>query len=348
MLSRIAVLWLCLAVTLGSGFALRAQSQPVQAAESVRPAQLTGLVFGDYYAFAAHHDARFARQNGAWLRRVYLTYDREVSRSWSSRVRLELNSPSLQETQDRLRPYLKDASLRFTRGRHSLFFGLSPTPPFDLSEAHWGLRHVEKMPADLHRLIETRDMGLGARGRLGRFGYAAMLGTGSGVRNEVDRGKRTYLALFHEPLQSVQVELYGDFEQRSRGRDVATLQAFAGWRGAGARVGALYLHQAREQGEGRPWSQLDLFSGWGIVRLNPRLSALSRVDRSFAPDSGGAQIAYAPFDPSAKSTLWLAGLEFAPLPAVRFTPNVEWITYDGVTPTPKSDVGLRLTFSWTF
>ncbi len=340
-------------VTVGA-LALQAQEPPqpapapAPAAEESRPGKLTGLVFGDYYAFPSHHAAQFERQNGLWLRRLYLTYDRELSASWSTRWRLELNSPSLQEAQDRLRPYLKDAYLRWSHGRHSLFMGLSPTPPFELAEANWGFRHVEKLASDLHRWIETRDTGLAARGKLGRLGYHVMLGAGAGIRNEVDRDKRVYLALSHEPSQSVQLEAYGDFEKRAGERDVQTLQVFAGWRTPRARAGALYVHQRRGQGAAQADLELDLLSAWGTRRLGARAWGLLRVDRSFDPDPAGATIAYLPFDARAKSTLWLAGVEFQPIPAVHLTPNVELITYDGVQPKPSSDVGLRLTLFWTF
>ena len=48
----------------------------------------------------------------------------------------------------------------------------------------------------------------------------------------------------------------------------------------------------------------------------------------------------------------LAGVEFYLIPSVRFSPNVEWVTYG--TPekagaaTPKDDVVWRATFYWAW
>ncbi len=342
-------------VSFALGLGLQAQERPAPAptpapapAAEAKAGKLTGLVFGDYYAFLDHHDARFERQNGLWLRRLYLTYDRELSAAWSTRLRLELNSPSLQESQDRLRPYLKDAYLRWDSGRHALVMGLSPTPAYELSESHWGLRHVEKMALDLHRFVETRDTGLAARGKLGRLGYHAMVGAGAGIRNEVDRDKRGYLALSHEPAPGVQLELYGDFENRADARDVRTLQVFAGWRATGGRAGLLFAHQERGQGAGQPDLSLDLLSAWGVGRAGARATWFVRVDRGFQPDPGGASIVYLPFDPRAKSTLFLGGIEFLPIPAVHVTPNLELVRYDGARARPESDVAARVTLFWTF
>jgi hypothetical protein len=93
---------------------------------------------------------------------------------------------------------------------------------------------------------------------------------------------------------------------------------------------------------------LDILSAFATGKISPKVLWLARVDRGFDPDPGGNSIPYLPFDQMAKSTLFLAGLEFLPIPSVHLTPNFEIITYDGVDPKPKTDVVARLTFYWTF
>ena len=44
------------------------------ASEEPKPGKISGYIFGDYYYFPSHHDAKFDGQNGFWFRRVYLTY----------------------------------------------------------------------------------------------------------------------------------------------------------------------------------------------------------------------------------------------------------------------------------
>jgi hypothetical protein len=316
-----------------------------------KPGKIAGYVFGDYYYFAQDHDAKFDDQNGFWIRRAYFTYDRELGSAWAMRLRMEFNSPSLQESQDRLRPYLKDVYLRWNKGHQSLFFGMSPSPTWELIEGFWGFRHVEKTALDLHKWADSRDTGLAAKGNFDKakkFGYHAMIGTGTGTRNEVDKDKRVYLALSARPAKGWVLEAYGDFENRKDEKDVKTLQGFLGYETKRAKLGFQYARQNRQQGPGKAALELEILSAFANGKINDKVLWLARVDRGLDPDPGGATIAYLPFDPKAKSTFFLAGVEFLPIPSVHLTPNVEVITYDDVTPEPKTDFGARLTLYWTF
>ena len=67
----VATLILTLAVTA----AARAQPTP----PAYPSWKITGLVFGDYYAFFDHHDPRWDGQHGFWIRRGYLTYEHTFS-----------------------------------------------------------------------------------------------------------------------------------------------------------------------------------------------------------------------------------------------------------------------------
>ena len=72
---------------------------------------------------------------------------------------------------------------------------------------------------------------------------------------------------------------------------------------------------------------------------------IGRVDRLLEPSPRGDDIAYVPFDPTAKATMILAGLEYRLSPVFRITPNVIWTTYgvnaDGAM--PEDDLHLRIT-----
>ena len=316
-----------------------------------KPLKISGYMFGDYYYFGQSHDVKFDGQNGFWFRRGYLTVDRDLSSAWSARFRLEVNSPSIQETQDRLRPIVKDAYVRWTRGNHSLFMGMSSSPSWELIEGFWGYRNIEKTPLDLHKWSDSRDFGLAAKGNFDKakkFGYHAMIGTGTGTRSEVDKDKRLYLALSAKPNKSWVFEAYADWENRTADKDIQTLQGFAGYEAKRFKGGAQYAHQTRQQGPGKADLSLDILSVFGTGKINEKTLWLLRVDRGFDPDPSGATTAYLPFDPKAKSTLFLGGIEFLPVPSVHLTPNIEVVTYGGVTPKPKTDVVARVTLYWTF
>lgn len=340
-------------IALAPRLAAQGSTQPVAASDEPKPGRFSGYVFGDYYYFLQDHDRTFDDgQNGLWFRRVYLTYDRDLGAAWTTRLRLEFNSPSLQETQDRLRPYLKDVYLKWTGGAHSLLLGLSPTPTLELVEASWSFRHLEKTALDLHRWAESRDTGLAAKGsfdKAKRFGYHAMVGTGTGTRNEVDKDKRFYLSLSARPAKRWVFEAYGDWEPHPDHADLATLQVFGGFEAPRVKAGVQYAHQTRQQGSASADLELDILSAWGSGKISEKTLWVVRIDRGFDPDPSGASIPYLPFDPTAKSTLVIAGLEHLPIPSVHLTPNVEIVAYDGSGGSkPKTDVVARLTLYWTF
>ena len=113
--------------------------------------RISGYMFGDYYYFQDDHDSKFIDQSGFWFRRIYLTYDHNLGPKFATRLRFEVNSPG-NMTSSALTPYVKDASLRWTyHGTHQAWFGIFPTPTFEFIEGFWGLRHIEKTPADLYR-----------------------------------------------------------------------------------------------------------------------------------------------------------------------------------------------------
>ncbi len=163
--------------------------KPEEKAKSPYPSgKVNGLAFGDYYWFFDHHDPQLDGQQGFWLRRAYLGYDHAFSDAVSARLRLEMNSNGKLEGGN-LVPYVKDAYVTWKyHGRHQARLGIQPSLTFDSEEGFWGLRHIEKTPADLYRIDSSRDLGLAFSGPIGEgaLSYAAQLGNDSGNGSETD------------------------------------------------------------------------------------------------------------------------------------------------------------------
>ena len=143
---------------------------PQAAAEATKAEpnwKISGLFFGDYYWLATDHRESLENRNGFWFRRIYLTYDHTFSQAFSTRLRLEMNSPGDFSSSQRMTPYVKDAWVKWTHGTHAVSFGLVPTPSFEYVETVWGYRSVEKTPFDLLRWDSSRDLGVLAQGALG-------------------------------------------------------------------------------------------------------------------------------------------------------------------------------------
>jgi hypothetical protein len=221
--------------------------------------------------------------------------------------------------------------------------GLSPTLTYDLIESTWGARYLMRTPLDLQG-VPSRDTGITLKGSLGhggRLGYRAMYGSGLEYANQGGGGDKLMAALTWFPSASVYIDLYADYEKQPGPTDRQTWQLFLGKKGEALRWGLQYSHQDRQDDP-----KLELASAFVVARLREDLSAIARIDRLLEPSPRGDRIAYLPFDPTARATMSLAGLEFQFTSTFRITPNVVWTTYDrnpdGVR--PDDDLHLRVTF----
>jgi hypothetical protein len=238
----------------------------------------------------------------------------------------------------------KDVYLQWSVARQNILVGLSWAPTFDLIERIWGYRHLERTPLDVQG-VPSRDTGIAANGPLnqsGRLRYRAMLGTGADFGKETGEGQKFMGAITWGGAKSGWLfDVYGDFQELPESTDRRTFQVFSAYQGEGGRLGLQYTYQDREEDP-----RLELASTFGVVDLSPKVSFVGRVDRLFAPSPKGNDIDYLPFDPNAKATLFIAGVEFRLHRYVSLMPNVEFILYDepdnGVK--PKNDFLIRLTF----
>ncbi len=344
---RLTTLALISLVLFGPGRAAFAQAPPPgppppQAApEEPKKAEpswrISGLMFGDYYWFAADHRDATEDQNGFWFRRIYLTYDQKFSESFSMRLRLEMNSPGDFTSSQRLTPYVKDAWVKWTKGNHAVLFGIVPTPSFEFVESVWGYRSVEKTPLDLLRWDSSRDTGLLAQGALGgRTRYSVQVGNGSGVNGETDQVKAFRGSLRHEIVKGLTVEGYGDIQDRPDDARWSTWQVFGAFVRPAGRLGAHFTQQRRRSASGSDVT-LDLVSVFGARRIRDRFWVFGRADHNFDPVPDGERIEYLPMSEVATNTLWIGGVDVELDKHVFFQPHVEVVDYG----TPVSGSALR-------
>ncbi len=129
---------------------------------------------------------------------------------------------------------------------------------------------------------------------------------------------------------------------------VQSLKGFLAYQGAHGRIGLQYVYQMRHVEEG-PAVEINGLSVFGSMAVTRKVNGFLRFDRLFDPNPDGAGIPYIPFDPTAKSSLFIGGLEFQPHEQVHVMPNVEVVLYDAVGGVrPDTDVIPRLSFYFTF
>ena len=334
--------------------------------------KFSGLMFGDYYWYYRWHQDEISSSNpntvqgqqGLWFRRLYLTYDWSYNERLTTRLRLEANSDGQFEGGN-LEPYVKDAYLKWTyRGRQQLTLGLQPSLTFDWLEGFWGLRHVEKTPADLYRIDSSRDFGVTAAGPVAVDGlqYAVQFGNDSGTGSEVDANKAVRIEGRYERKSGIALEGFYGYSSRPAGENRHTAQGFAGFRRDPVRLGAQFLWQERQSGQAGAADQtIAVQSGFFIWDIRPvKADAFVRIDHVSGARGGvetglpGADgIDYWLLSPEAPFTTWIVGGEWFLHPSVRIGPNLELVSYahdpNPITfPGRDRDAILRLTFYWSF
>jgi hypothetical protein len=322
--------------------------------------RVNGLAFGDLYWFADHHDSKFDHQQGFWFRRVYLGYDLSFSPTMSIRTRLEMNSNGL-FAGGSLTPFLKDAYFTWKYyGRQQARLGIEPSLTFDSEEGFFGLRHIEKTPADLYGIDSSRDFGLAFIGPIGEQGlsYGLQFGNDSSQNSEADKFKVVRFHGLYDGKSGLRVEGNFNYGKRPSGQDRTTAKGLLGFKKKAFRAAAQYLWQKRKSGTETPDTRIAIWSAFGNWDIEPKKAALfARLD-SVKSERGGTDfglpgadgIAFWSFSNAAPFKLYLAGLEFYVGSSIRISPNVEWVSYDdpATGPSIQKDVAPRITFFWTW
>ena len=328
---------------------------PVWAQEQEEDAyrwRTSGYVFGDFYWVAKNHRKNLEDRNGFWVRRMYLTFDRNLTESLATRIRFEANSPGDFTSSAKLEPFFKDLYIRWRKNAHDVYLGISPTPTWNVLEGIWGYRSVEKTPLDLQRFGRSRDFGVSFRGALDserKVRYHAMIANGSSTKGETNAGKKVMGALAFYPTNSFLFEVYADYEDRPGDTDRSTYQAFTAFTSDRGRVGLQAVRQRRDV-TGAEALDLDVASVFGVFELTDTLNLFTRYDRMLDPNPDGDNISYIPFDQAVKANFALFGVDVEISESLNLIPNVEWVFYDesSLRSRPDQDVIPRVTFFWRF
>jgi len=304
------------------------------------------LMFGDFYHVPSHHSEAGDGATGLVLRRAYLTFDAGLGENIFGRMRFELNQSGEFETYT-FEAGFKDLYLGWNLGKHKLIAGLTSTVTYDLIESIWGYRSLVRTPLDLHG-IPSRDTGVSLKGPLNAddsLSYRAMLGSGIEFGADSSNTTKWSGAITWKPAPLWTVDLYADFEEFPGSGERSLLQAFVGYKAENLRWGLHYSNQDRQESP-----PLELASVFVVKELGESASLIGRVDRLLEPSPKGDDISYLPFDPSARATMFISGVEFRLRPWLSFTPNMIITSYDrndqGVR--PKTDLYLRLTLFINF
>ena len=299
------------------GFVLLVGALLTAGAEAQQRGTMSGTLFADYYFVVSADDRTgLERRNAFQFRRIYLTYDRDLSDRFAARVRLEARDAGFGE-RSRMTPFVKHAYLRWRRAvaGADLYAGESATPTWRASEKLWGYRSVEKTILDLNGIGSSADIGLSLKGRAAGLGYHLMVANGPGQRPENDNGKKLYAAVRFESGGGGLFELYGDVDMRPGGRDHLVAKALIGLARERLRVGVEPFVGVRRLAEDERLTGISVF---GSAAMPPAGWVFARLD---ALEEGGRS-----------DRLVIAGLDWEAAAGVHLQPNVHVQLPDGSDP----------------
>lgn len=297
--------------------------------------------------------------NGAQLRRVYFQLDNDLTVRYATRFRLEADSKSL-TADGKITTFVKNAyfQAKHVVPRGDFFFGMITTPSYENSEEFWQYRSSEKMIMDFWGLASSSDIGAELKGYADpghHVGYAAMIGDGTNQKPENNRFKKFYLSvplrwgdLRFEPYadyQAVRVNLGprvpADTDSLAVNNDQATYKIFAGYEMRTVAIGVEALDVVTHKGPA-PNQEPRGLSVFARGMATPTLGWFARFDE-WQPDHNLAN--------RVDTQLWIAGVDWRPLPDVHIMPNLEATQYlkqGTASPPPHHDLQARVTFYYRF
>ncbi len=332
-------------------------------AQTTNVPKFSGLMFGDYFYYVNAHDGGLKDYNGFDLRRAYFTTDYTISNIFSSRFRLEADQTSNSLTPGgKIGVMVKDAYLKWQNifSGSDLYFGISPTPAFEVSENAWGHRFLEKTILDLNGIVSARDLGVDLRGNLtgdGTLKYWVKFGNNSSNGPEVNKYKRLYAMFELNPSPEFLMTIYADYaaapllfdpvDGRSKSNDRFVASLFLNYNSANTFSFGLetFFNIIQNNFAPTPISPLQNQTGvgislWAFGNISPTIRLVGRFDY-FDPNTDAG------FD---NKGLIIAGVDFNIDPNVTITPNLEITTYQAnpVNGGDSSDIVPRVTFFWQF
>ena len=317
--------------------------------------KISGYFFGDYYYVLKSHDTALEDRNGFQYRRVYFTYDKDLSDTFSTRFRFEMSGksfPADRGASTKIEPFLKHGYLQWKRPqwRTNFYFGLSSNPTWQNVERVWGYRSVARTLIDMHKMGNGSDFGVAVKGNIDkskRISYHLIFANGMSTSAEIDGNKKVALSIAAKPAKGFILEGYADLENAvDRGRWY-TLQGLLGYQREQFRLGLQLASQTRQKDD----LNILVSSVFGATQLlEKKLWAFARFDRLFDPTPSAKKIVYIPFDDTAAPNMILVGLDWTLIESFHIMPNLVFVFYDEPDNGAKPDATImpRLTAFFRF
>ncbi|MFA6570787.1 MAG: hypothetical protein WCT77_06065, partial [Bacteroidota bacterium] len=289
---------------------------------------------------------------GIRFRRIFLTYDYDISSKLSARFRLEANDESL-NVNGTIGVFLKDAYVEWKEifEGAKLTVGMQPTFAFDLTELLYGYRSLDKTMLDLRGIIASRDIAVSLTGQVdkeGMFNYGLMFGNNSGNSPESNKFKRIAGRIYVKPIRNLHIAVYGDLRHQANSMDQLCFSGLIGYMEKGEySLGLEAFSQSNNdsyQKNGKSATQNQLgFSIFGTYNIMPELALTARYDmfdNNIDTDVKGDSRNYI-----------VAGLDWKVDKKFSIIPNIQYETYEQIPNSTweiKPSLTARITFVYNY
>jgi hypothetical protein len=311
--------------------------------------KLGGQAMFDYSYQVDSEDEAAKGVFGGKVRRVYLTYDYAMKPNYKARVRLETNDGvNLLKDGDSsvVGLLVKDAYMQWDITadwaeaiKPSLVFGIQGTPAFGhLEEGAWKYRSVEKTHLDLRKIVSSRDMGVGAKGKFGDSGIAYRVLIGNDTTKAETNEEKRYYGVVSYAKSGFGAEAYSHMRQRAGDEGEVAAKGLAGYdNGEYAAYVSAFSRMKSDVGgvAGADVTSVGV-SAFGRYAVSDEVELIARHD-FYDPDTDAEDDA---------TMLVILGAAYRPIPQVAFIPNVRVeIPEDSDV---ASDVVARVTVHYKF
>lgn len=298
--------------------------------------KVSGYMFGDIYYQFSDPDTS-VNYNGFQLRRVYFTYDRDISETFSVRFRLEMNSAG----GELLTPYIKNAYLAWKNliPSSTIYFGAQGTPTWGVAEKVWGYRAIAKTIMDFRKVGSSSDLGIGIKGKLtesGSLGYHALIANGEGKKGESNEYKKIYVSIPIVVMDNIHIVPIADYEGGADDMTKQTMALFVGMTGKTVKAGVEVFqktHAKVNNGDDLIENGISVF---GSVKVTESVKGFARLD-IYDPNTD--------MDDDGLNYI-IAGIDYEAEKGVNIMPNIRVESYE-LSGKDSSITGL-LTFFYKF
>lgn len=263
--------------------------------------------------------------NAFELKRVYLGYEHKFSENLSAKAVLDVGDPGVGKLQ--MTAYVKNAYLKYSKDKLSVYFGMISTTQFKVQEHAWGYRYLAKSFQDEYKYNASADLGVSAAYKISDFLSAdVIVQNGEGYKKlESDSALRAGLGVTFTPVDGLTARLYYDYSNKVNAQQ--SLTTFIGYQADRFNIGAEWIQMLNYEFDAN--NTLNGLSFFTTVNTTKRTKVFARYDNLSSNLTGGTETDW---HLEKDGQLFLAGFEYSPVKGIKLTPN-----FRGWSPADNSD-----------